>query len=101
MAELKLTKEQIKKIIDDGKVVEAHYSATEWKYPSTGDDERSCPMLSVMFHAERKPGYIILVQNVMAKGPSKKAPEPEKPKEIKKEVKKVVKKKVVKKKGKK
>jgi hypothetical protein len=61
MEELKISKEEIKKIIEGANYVLAWHS-DRWIYPKTGDDPGKCPMLSAMFNIEHRKGYIIFVQ---------------------------------------
>ncbi len=32
-----------------------------WRYPETGDDQKSAPMLDAMFHIEKREGVIIFM----------------------------------------
>ena len=66
MAIIKLTKEQIKKLIDNNQITV--YYADYWKYPQTGDDQKTCQMLDMMFQIERKSGYVIHIPNVKKGG---------------------------------
>jgi len=59
---IKLSKEEIKRLIDNNSVTTYHEDY--WKYPATGDDEKTCPMLHTMFQIERKSGYVIHIPNV-------------------------------------
>ena len=36
-----------------------HSLDKNWKYPEMGDNQRSCPMLNVMFHIEHGKGIIL------------------------------------------
>lgn len=53
----KLSKDKVKKLIDENRIT--IYYEKNWKYPATGDDQRSCPMLDAMFSIERRGGYLI------------------------------------------
>jgi len=54
-------KEIIKKVLDKNEYVICSYSRY-WKYPETGDDQKTCPMLDFMFNVEHKKGYLIFIE---------------------------------------
>ena len=58
-----IDKEQIKKLIDKSKRKYVYYEKL-WNYPKTGDDQRTCPMLDMMFNIERKGGHVIFIPDI-------------------------------------
>lgn len=60
MAQIKLSKDELKKLIDDSKDTLIYYDK-KWRYPKQGDCQGSCPMLDAMFHIEYRSGTIIFV----------------------------------------
>ena len=67
MAFVKMNKDEIKKLIDDSKFISVHFEEN-WRYPKTGDDQKTCPMLDVMFAVENKAGYIIHIPKLKSNG---------------------------------
>ena len=62
MAIVKLSKEEAIKLINENKITV--YYESYWKYPETGSDQKSCPMLDTMFNIERRGGYIIHIPDI-------------------------------------
>ena len=54
-----MDKEQIKKAIDNPSTLIVYQE--RWKYPSTGDNQKTCPMLNFMFQAEQRAGTLIFI----------------------------------------
>jgi len=62
---IKLSKEEIVKLVNENKI-QVYYESI-WHYPSTQDDQKTCPMLDMMFNIERKGGYVIHIPDDLAK----------------------------------
>ena len=62
-----MTKEEIKQKIDEAQIVNV-YEEKYWRYPKTGDDFKTCPMLKMMFDIEHKGGLIIHIPYPNSKG---------------------------------
>jgi hypothetical protein len=59
MAIIKANIDKIIELIKDNKI-EVYYNKN-WRYPNTGDDFRTCPLLEAMFNIEKRSGYIIFI----------------------------------------
>ena len=59
--ELDIPKEQLTRLINHLKKKNLYWESLEknWKYPSMGDDQKSCPMLDMMFHIELRKGAVL------------------------------------------
>lgn len=60
---LNLPKEDLQKLFNYFKETKLLWESLNepWRYPATGDDQRSCQFLDVMFHIERRKGIIIFI----------------------------------------
>lgn len=56
---LKLSKEEIKRLIDKGTSVVRYDN--KWRYWNPGDDYKTCPLLEAVHHIEKNGGYIIFI----------------------------------------
>jgi len=58
-----LPKETIQKLFDYFKNSKLLWASLDqpWRYPATGDDQKSCPMLQSMFSIERRKGIIVFI----------------------------------------
>jgi hypothetical protein len=65
MAEIKeISRAELKKKIDNSKAQNITvWHEKRWKYPSTGDDPKSCPMLDMMLQMEQKGSTVIVIQD--------------------------------------
>ena len=61
-----ITKEEAVKLLqeNDNAIIRQD---DNWRYPQTGDDQRTCPMLDFMFQIEYKSGCLIFIPDKINK----------------------------------